>query len=72
MTSRLRLVLLLTVLLILTSLASVAPASDTCSACSDTACAGKAEFSECMPGFRCIPGPACTSSGPSCKCEIIG
>jgi hypothetical protein len=47
-------------------------ASDICNACSDTACLGKEEHSECAPGFRCIPGPACTNAGPSCQCKIIG
>jgi hypothetical protein len=47
-------------------------ASDICNACSDTACLGKEEHSECAPGFRCISGPACTNTGPSCQCKIIG
>ena len=47
-------------------------ASDICSTCSDTACLGKEEYSECASGFRCIPGPACTNAGPSCQCKIIG
>ncbi len=47
-------------------------ANDICNACSDTACLGKEEHSECAPGFRCIAGPACTNTGPSCLCKIIG
>jgi hypothetical protein len=46
--------------------------TDICNACSDTACLGKEEHSECAPGFRCLAGPACTNAGPSCLCKIIG
>lgn len=47
-------------------------ANDTCGACSDAACVGKMVNSVCGVGFRCIPGPTCSTAAIwRCRCLII-
>ncbi len=48
-------------------------ATNTCGACSDTACVGKAPNSVCGSGLRCIAGgPTCSAAERfRCRCLII-
>lgn len=46
-------------------------AIDICGACSDASCLGEPINFACKPGFRCIPGPACSTTGATCRCLPI-
>ncbi len=42
-----------------------------CGACSDSACAGQAEFFTCGSGLRCLAQGTCSSGKARCACLII-